>query len=269
MTTLPVTTSIRWLRRSQRFARSMASWMGALHSGVCMGLIADRRFVDFDTYPFDESRPIDVLPESKSGLAAWEQAAVEKHVSPGKPVLLIGAGGGRVLLGLREQNYDVEAIEYGPLLCEATNEILRELECPVSLTAARRWEVPAEGEFDAAFVARHYLSHIRGRANRVAFLRNVRGALSSSATLIVSYYVRARGARAFAAQARLANFLRACRCSRDPRIETGDHIDPESPLLHHHYTADELRDEMREAGFEVLEQDASWFGWAIARPLPH
>jgi hypothetical protein len=184
-------------------------------------------------------------------------------------VLLIAAGGGRVLLGLCGRKHNVQAIEYGPLLCEATNGMLRDLECPAAVTAARRWEVPADGEVDAAFVARHYLSHIRGRANRVEFLRNVRGALSSSATLVVSYYVRERGARVFAAQARLANFLRACRCSRDPHIETGDHIDPESPLLHHHYTADELHDELREAGFEVLEQEASWFGWAIARPRSH
>ena len=267
MTPLPASTSILWLRRIQRVASSIASWTAASLSGVCMGLIDDRRFADFDTYPFDESQGVDSLPETTAGLEQWERAAIETHFASRRNVLLLAAGGGRVLFGLRELGHDVFGVEYGSTLCGATNDRLHDLHCNETIVTPQRWNIPQEREFDAAFVARHYLSHIRGRSNRVAFLRNLRGVLSSQAPLIVSYYVRTPQARSFRAQAMLANFLRVCRRSKDPRIDVGDHIDPDSPLLHHHYTDEELSDELREAGFEVIEQDADWFGWAVARAV--
>lgn len=262
----PVTTGIRCLGKSQRVVQSIVAAIEGLQSAIFMGLVDDSTYQSFDTYPFNETKPITPLDDAQAGFEDWEANAVKLHFGSAKSVLVVAGGGCRELLALNRMGYEPHGWEYGDILREHSNRELERLGYERQIAGGERFALPGDRRYDAAFLARTYLSNIRGRANRVTFLRSLRRVLLPGAPVVLSYYIRARDTLVFRGQAAIANAIRWCRGSDDAAIEVGDHIDPESPLLHHHYTTDELADELMEAGFEILTQDASWFGWAVARP---
>lgn len=261
------TPGIQWLRRSQWATQKLSHGIEAIRSGIFMGLIDDQSFQAFDTYPFDETGPLDVSAETQRGLEPWERQIVREHLDDAKSVLVVAAGGARELVGLHELGYDTTGVEYGRQLCEASRRELTLRECSATLQSCERFEVPVSDEsYDAAFVARKFLSHVHGRSRRIELLVNIRQSLRSDATLVIAYYTRQRDTLAFRMQAALANILRKLRGRRDFPVEVGDHLDPESPLYHHHYIWEELRDELQAAGFTPVKHETTWFGWAVARP---
>jgi SAM-dependent methyltransferase len=262
------TTGIRWLRRSQWATQKLSDWIEAVRSGICMGLIDDQSFQAFDTYPFDETGPLDVSTETQRGLEPWERQIVCEHLADAKSILVVAAGGARELVGLHELGYHTTGVEYGRQLYEASRRELAQRECGATIQWRERFDVSGgDGPYDAAFVARKFLSHVHDRSRRIELLANIRQTLVPDATLVIAFYTRSRNTLAFRMQAALANCLRKLRGRRDFPVEVGDHVDPESPLYHHHYIWEELRDELREAGFTPVAHETTWFGWAVARPI--
>lgn len=261
------TPGIQWLKRSQWITQKVTSWLEAIQSGIFMGLVEDESFQAFDTYPFDETMPLDVSAETRRGLEPWEQQIVHEHFADAKSVLVIAAGGARELVGLSELGYDATGIEFGPSLCEASQRELTLRDSRATIQTAHRFEITHESEpYDAVFIARKFISHLHNRIQRVALLRKIRQSMRPNAPLALGFYTRERDTLAFRAQVTLANILRRLRGRRDILVEIGDHIDSESPLYHHHFVWEELRGELREAGFAPVEHELNWFGWAVARP---
>ncbi|MBC8354832.1 MAG: hypothetical protein H8E66_22880 [Planctomycetes bacterium] len=263
------TLGIQWLKRSQWATLKFSSWLEAIQSGIFMGLVDDESFQAFDTYPFDETKPVDVSAETERGLEPWERHIVREHFTDAKSVLVVGAGGVRELVGLNELGYDTTGVEFGPALCEASRRELTLRESTATIKTATRFEVPRKTEpYDAVFVARKFISHVHDRTNRIALLEAIRKSLRADAPLVLGFYTRERDTLAFRMQAALANILRRLRGRREFPVEVGDHLDPESPLYHHHFVWEELREELREAGFTPVEYELNWFGWAVARLQP-
>ncbi|MCA9146686.1 MAG: class I SAM-dependent methyltransferase [Planctomycetales bacterium] len=259
------TPGIRWLKRSQAALRKFGSWLEAIQSGVFMGLVDDQAFQAFDTYPFDESQPMNVAAEAERGLEAWERRIVREHFDSVQSVLVVAAGGGRELIELDKLGFQTTGFEYGRKLYEATRRELILQSCGASIVKCERFDVPrAEHMYDAAYIARKFLSHVHDRQVRIELLANIRRTLRPDAKLAIGYYTRERDTLAFRMQAGLANTLRKLRGRREFPVEVGDHLDTESPLYHHHYVWEELRDELREAGFTPDEHGTTWFGWAVA-----
>ncbi|MDA1052856.1 MAG: hypothetical protein O3C40_20580 [Planctomycetota bacterium] len=262
------TQGIQWLRRSQATAQKLTSWIEAIQSGIFMGLVDDDSFQAFDTYPFDETTPLDVTAETERGLEPWERHIVREYLADTKSVLVVAAGGARELVGLNELGYDTTGVEYGRELCEASRRELSLRECGATIQWSERFEVPrGDAPYDAAFIARKFLSHVHDRGRRIELLANIRQTLRPDATLVIGYYTRERDTLAFRMQAALANILRKLRGRRGFPVEVGDHLDPQSPLYHHHFVWEELREELREAGFTAIAHESTWFGWAVARPV--
>ncbi|MBI2479651.1 MAG: hypothetical protein HYV60_13775 [Planctomycetia bacterium] len=260
------TPGIQWLRRSQWATQKLAAWIEALQSGIFMGLVDDETFQSFDTYPFDETNSLDVATETERGLETWERRIVCEHLADAKSVLVAAAGGGRELVGLSELGYATTGVEYGRELCEATRRELTMRGSRAAIQGDERFAVPRGATpYDAAFVARKFLSHVHDRKCRIELLANIRQTLRPNATLVLGFYTRDRDTLAFRLQAGLANLLRRLRGQREFLVEVGDHIDPQSPLYHHHYVWEEVCDELREAGFTPVEHETTWFGWCVAR----
>lgn len=259
------TPGIQWLKRSQAALRKLGSWLEAVQSGIFMGLVDDQAFQSFDTYPFDESKPMDVAAEAESGLESWERHIVREHFADVRSVLVVAAGGGRELIELDKLGFKATGIEYGRELHEATRRELILQSCGATIVRSERFDVPrVEHVYDAAFIARKFLSHVHNRQVRIELLTNIRRTLRPDAKLVIGFYTRDRDTWAFRMQAGLANTLRKLRGVRESPVEVGDHLDTESPLYHHHYVWEELRDELREAGFTPVEHGTTWFGWAVA-----
>ncbi|MCA9121320.1 MAG: class I SAM-dependent methyltransferase [Planctomycetaceae bacterium] len=257
---------IQWLRGSQWLTQKLVAWAEAIQSGIFMGLVDDSDFQAFDTYPFDETKPINVANEANFGLEPWEKQAIHEHLTQAQSVLVVAAGGARELLGLSELGYDATGIEYGRELCASSQRELSIRKSSAAIYDSERFQVPpGDRPYDAAFIARKFLSYIHNRDRRIEFLASIHRVIRPRAPLVFGYYTRDRDTLAFRLQAALANLLRKLRGRRDYPIEVGDHIDPHAPLYHHHYVWEELREELREAGFVPIEHQTSWFGWAVAR----
>lgn len=259
---------IRWLQRSQSCVRILGNWVEAIQSGLFMGLIDKQNFQYFDTYPFNESEEIDLSRETQLGLEPWERQIEQQHLTGKENLIVIAAGGNRELVGFQELGYNAVGIEYGIGLCEASEQALIASGNQPSIVHADRFLISgAADSYDAAFIARKYLSHVHDRTVRVKFLQNIRNVLSQDAILACGYYTREHDGLAFRAQALVANALGKLLGRTDQTVETGDHLDPDTPLYHHHYTLDEVRSELQEAGFEVVDHGNEWFGWAVARAV--
>lgn len=257
---------IRILQYSQSCVRILGDCVEAVQSALFMGFIDDKAFQVFDTYPFDESREISVDKESELGLEPWELQIAQQHLQEKRSLLVIAAGGNRELLGFKEMGYSTDGIEYGWKLCKASKQALTVAQQEISMELADRLSVPDAIEpYDAVFIARKYLSHVHGRTKRIEFLKNIREALKHDAVLACGFYTREHDGLVFRAQAFVANILRKIRGCKQQQVETGDHLDPDTPLYHHHFTLEEIRAEFQEAGFELVDHADDWFSWAVAR----
>jgi SAM-dependent methyltransferase len=260
------TPGIQWLRRSQWATQKIGSWIEAIQSGIFMGLIDDQSFRAFDIYPFDETQSLDITAETERGLEPWEHRITQEYLANAASLLVVAAEGGRELVGLNELGYATTGVAYGRELCEATRRELTLRRCGAAIQWCERFEVPrGEHPYDAAFIARKFFSYVHDRRCRIEMLANIRRTLRPDATLVLDFYTRDHDTLAFRMQAALANTLRKLRGQREFPVEVGDHLDPTTPLFHHHFVWEELRDELREAGFAPVAHETTWFGWCVAR----
>ena len=87
--------------------------------------------------------------------------------------------------------------------------------------------------------------------------------MSGQSPLLVSFYIRTRKSPRFAIAWGVANFLRTL--LGRPVIACGTHMNLETPNCHHHFSENEIREELLLAGFEVEHVRFTWFGYAIGR----
>lgn len=244
------------------------------HSAVFMGLIDDATFQEYDSYPYGQwEGGLEVGEDKDEQLPLWFRNWVVQLPSNSR-ILVVGAGGGRELRLLHKLGHDVSGLEYDVDLALHTKAFLEgETETSqIPVLNVKRFETPGLKEpFDAIVISRFYLSYIHNRARRINFLSQLRGALKEDGQLATDYFTRSdnpksAGAILFRVQKPVANFLRALRGRGFSPIETGDHLDPKVPLLHHHYTSEEIESELISSGFQTVSQDKTWYGWSVAKP---
>jgi|GEM_PF-3178033 len=265
--------SLKLLGFSQQLASFCTGAFECFQSAAFMGLIDDKVFRKWDTYPYHENPgSVDSLKDVEKGFEDWEQKIVDDQASNHGSTLVIAAGGGREAVAFKNRGSRVEGIEFDADLAASTNEVLKEKEIPVEHQP--HFEIPEPAEtYNTVFIGRLYLSYIYDRTVRIEFLKKVRAAMKDDGVLIFGYYMRPEDpkaglARSFRLQAPIANFLRKISGrKKQQRVEIGNHLDPYIPNFHQHFIEEEVRDELREAGFDTIEQGKTWFGWAAASPV--
>ena len=209
----------------------------------------------------------------REGLFHWEEDMARKHLpAPPARLLVGGAGGGREVYAWASQGYSVVAFEPSPTLARAV--LAKKAEYPNAQIWRGRYEdlpllfdvessasvqIGALGRFDAVVLGWPTYSHIRTRERRVAALRQL-DAVTNGPIAISFFLDKHRDARK---ASRVQTLTRRLGISRP-----GDAFSPYIGF-HHWSTEEELRDEIREAGLEVV--DASWddrdgrWPWIVAR----
>lgn len=256
--------SIRLLDLSQNIRHKIVRIWETVESALAMGMINNETFRQFDTYPFDETKEVE-FDEQSFELENWERHAISSHLNATDSILVVAAGGLRELVSLERLGFSVSGVEYGPKLFEESRKWLDENQPETGMTLSSRYQLPDTGDtFDAAFICRHFYSHIIERSERIELLRAIKQQLPEGSPLILSYYIY-KGEATFKIQAQIANVMRRLRGNAKERVDVGDHVDPESSLFHHHFIQDEIASELKEAGFQAVTTDATWFGWTVAR----
>ncbi len=229
-----------------------------MHGGFWLGLLdSDAR--DQATSAFYETwdaTPGDVTPD---GLAGWEAAAVGRWFPDRGRILVPAAGAGREVLPLVTMGYEVVGFDPSERLVDLGNQLLTATWCPGALVHAPPDTVPdgISGPFDAVLFGWGGISHVQGRNRRVGFLTAVREVTAEGAPMLISFLARSDASRTFGLVRTVATGIATLRRSDAP-VELGDVV---SGSFDHHFTFDEMTDELAAAGFTVAER--------VGSPCPH
>jgi hypothetical protein len=238
---------------------TMGFWLGIL-SPHDLDAVDDAYYVGFGgkrAGPIDYTR----TDYNSQGLFDWERRAVETHFRSGGSIGLMAAGGGREVLALRRLSFRVDAWECQPDFVIAANELLVAEGYEPSVTYAPRNAVPTgTNVYDGLIIGWGAYTLIRGRARRVALLRELRTKLETGAPMLLSFFTRRPSDVQFRIAAAVGNLLR--RSLGREQVEQGDHLEPN---FVHRFVERELAAELAAGGFELEYFAAAPYGHAIAR----
>lgn len=196
-----------------------------------------------------------------SGLAPWEDAALEDYFSGCERILVAAAGSGREVLALAERGFHADGFDCATDLVQAARERLAEAGHDCRVWCTEPDTVPAGlPYYDGVVVGCGALSHIPGRPIRVAFLQQLRALLRSGAPLLVSYQSvlgRGRQLRLTYWTAELVRHLGLAR--RSP--EFGDAL---PTAFVHYFGPTDVQHELDLAGFRILRVQEGGISHAIA-----
>ena len=221
-----------------------------LHAGVWLGLL-DSRHISAAVFRHYEGADLyRTSAHNLHGFLPHEEQMMRDYFLGCRSVLVAAAGGGREVIALARAGVQVEGFECNPGLVEKCNEFLAEAGVSARLLQATPDHVPAGlSKHDGVIVGYGAYPHIVGRSNRVAFLKELKVCLHPRAFLFVSAGRRPEGSHYHAVIYQIARVIRWLRRAPD-RIELGD---DSLNCFSHRFVQSELRSELEEAGFKVID----------------
>lgn len=231
----------------------------ALFDGICLGLLDRHTLHSLDEYCYKSWGEYHDETYNRSGLTNWEQNAIETYFQNARRLLVAGAGGGREILALCKLGYEVDGFECHPELAAFANTLLKEEGVQGKVTVVPRDEcIDTVACYDGLIVGWGAYMLIQGRKRRIAFLNKLRHRVKPQAPLLISFFHRTQGQRRFRVIAVVGTALRYL-LLRNP-IEVGDSL---APNYVHHFTEEEIDQELREAGFRRVFYDTQYYGHAV------
>lgn len=247
-----------------RGLEGMTRLVSGVYTGVWLGAFRSRDLHRVSELKYERAGFYRTEGYNRWGLWECERRVVERHFTACRRLIVLAAGGGREVLALRLLGLSVDGFEADARLVEFANGLL-EKEGLVADIERVPWDEcpPGDRRYDGGIVGWSGYMHIRGRARRVAFLRQLRSRLETGAPVLLSFHARMGRSRFFPVVARVGN-LTARMLGRE-RVEVGDCL---IPSFAHFFTRKELERELAEAGFELLEFETAEYGHAVARTGP-
>jgi hypothetical protein len=195
------------------------------------------------------------------GLSEWEDAVVRAYFQPDSRVVVTGAGAGREVLALLDRGFDAVGYEPNGEFVAAGADFLRRRGHGDRLRVSARDVFPPDaGRCDAVVVGWGSYMLIAGRSRRIEFLRQARSRLDEGDPILVSFFAIGRKPGYFVLTARIGNLIRRLR-GAEP-VESGDTF---VPNYAHYFTRDEIIDELRDGGFELVLYEPRPYAHAVGR----
>lgn len=244
---------------SERVTNAALGMIRGCFDGIWLGLLSRRQLAGIDEAYYARSGQYVAESYNRQGLWHWEQAAIGKHFSGVRRIVVTSAGGGREVLALAKAGYEVAGFEPHQGLARFGSRLLagEGLMASIGPSPRDRWPAGAIGA-DGAVVGWGGYMLISGRVHRVDFLREAAEQLPAGAPILLSFFVRAGAARRFRVAAGVANPLRRLLC-RGP-VDVGDAL---TPNLVHFFTRAEVAAELADAGFDLADFGSADYGWAV------
>lgn len=220
-----------------------------LITGIALGLFNREDFHYLDELNAGRTGKWASESHNLRGLLDWEERALEAWFPSKGRLLLTAAGGGREALALEPRGYEVSASECNPDLVEAANRHLKKHGLETRINHCPRDESPKlAGKFDGAIVGWGSYTLIAPRDRRVRLLMDLAAHLPEDGPLLLSYF-KMEGAPGLVdrVQRTTANIIRHLR--RKAPVDAGDVMDWN---FRHRFTAEEIRDELSEAGLDPV-----------------
>ena len=185
--------TIRWYYRSDRLVNAALRVLRGVFDGVWLGILNREQLARIDEVYYDHPREYMTESHNRRGLFAWEQAAVDRHFSGVRRIIVTSAGGGREMLALAKAGYEIAGYEPHEDLACLGNRLLIADGIDATIATCDRDTWPREaGEADGVIVGWSGYMLTVGRARRVAFLREAARRLPAGAPVLVSFFVDGR-----------------------------------------------------------------------------
>ena len=242
------------------FLKKLTSFLDAFHSGFWLGALGKKGIAYSDELHY-RTNTIYVEDEyNEKGLYDWEEYIVKNHFAEVKTIMLIAAGGGREVIGLSRMGFRVDAFECNPALVEYGNKLLNKNKIESSISHLPRNTVPSQTKtYDAVIIGWGAYSHIKGRPSRIKFLKDLQAFMHPGSRLMISFiWVKGRNCRDKMIQ-RVSGFVGFF--TRNERSELGDKL---VPNFIHYFCEDEIKAELIQTGYRVIEYDEIKHGFIIA-----
>jgi 2-polyprenyl-3-methyl-5-hydroxy-6-metoxy-1,4-benzoquinol methylase len=193
---------------------------------------------------------------------------LDTYLKPGAGVIDIGCAAGRFCFDVHGRGHRVVGVDLAePMVHEAAALAgERSVSIPFGVMDAQALAV-RDASFDTALMLGSVLSHVPGRAARLATLREAHRVLTPGGTLLIETQSRASSRRHrafFRAMACVRGVLAAI--GRPPAWDVGDRFGTEvsgagrgKRIYFHMYAPDELEADLRAAGFEPRSVDTALY----------
>lgn len=247
------TLSLRLYDRSNRFVQGAVirahRVVDALHAGFWLGFLDSHQLKAIVDHHYDETKLFQTAEHNLHGFLPYEKQLIRDHFGDCRSVVVAAAGGGREMIALAEAGVEVDGFDCNLGLVEKCKEFLALAEVSGQILYAAPDQVPSGLQiYDGGIVGWGAFGLIVGRTKRVNFLRDLKSHLRAGSPLFVSVLRRPEGSRYHAWIYRIARTIRFLRRSTES-IEPGDEL---VNSFSHRFSENELRAELRDAGFEVL-----------------
>jgi hypothetical protein len=236
---------------SFRALEKLKGSLSVLLGGFWLGVLSREDVNSITEVSYDRIKEYRTEEYNRRGLFDWERLAVERYFSKSRSILVAGTGGGREVLALRRLGITADGFESHPEFVRFANELLeKEGLVPDVLQAPWDGSPEYDKKYDGVIVGWGVYMHIRGRERRVRFLRSMRERVSSGAPILISFSAAPGQERMLRLTARIGNLVRRV-ARRDP-VETGESL---SPYFIRYFSHEELEEELRQAGFQLVYDD--------------
>ena len=240
-----MTTRVSAYRRSRERFNQATRLLRACFDGFWLGVLdADDLAAIDEQYYLDETMYRDPT-FNQSGFHGWERDTIDRSFRHCHRIAVIGAGGGREVVALEGEGFDVLGYESHPSLREEGNALLESLGCASRIAPMPRdvWS-PGDERFDGVVVGCATYMLVDSREARITLLRSVRSCVPAGGPVLVSFFVRTGESRYFGVVRRVASTVRRIRRRRP--VELGVTLNPNRVQ---YFSLDEVARELEAGGF--------------------
>ena len=242
------------------FLKKLTAFLDAASSGFWLGVMS-RRSLDFsDELYYNNTKQYRDDKYNESGLFDWEKPVIEMHFSNAKTILLIAAGGGREALALSKMGFVVDGYECNQALIEYANLLLQRNNTDYRINYLSRNSVPGElKKYDGIIIGWGAYSLIQGNKNRISFLEGLYPFMHNETRMMISFLWTGSRNKRDKITKNISNFFRTF--SRRERTEPGDKLEPN---FIHYFTEPEIKNELTQAKFRVIDFSSTDYGCVVA-----
>jgi 2-polyprenyl-3-methyl-5-hydroxy-6-metoxy-1,4-benzoquinol methylase len=225
--------------------RTASNGFTAVAAGVCgVDDLVNRTQEDWDS---DRNLGLLEAPNVFAGLMEWEKPIVGA-LAPNSVIGIVGCGAGRDLIPLARMGFTVDGLDISPRAIRLAKEFMAKAGVSVDVYCADATEFTFPRErYDAFIFSWFTYSYIPHTHRRVKALANLRDKLSPEGHVTLSFHrYNGRGIQ----MSRIAAFVGRLTFNADPP-RPGDDFG-RSLSYQHHFKHEEVVDEARAAGYDVV-----------------
>lgn len=238
-------------------------WFRILINGIFIGILDREDLKQIDQWFYNRSNIYTDDSYNKKALFSWEETAIRRFFAGCRNIYVLAAGGGREIYNLNKMGFDVDGSEYNEKLRNYANDFLKREGVNKTVEEAERDKcVTTNKKYDGVVLGWGFYTHIKGRDNRIEFLKQVSEILNNDGLILSSFWSTDKPSKMLKRIEKIGKFI--SRVFKNETPEPGDSLAPE---FVHYFMKQEILDEFTQAGFELLYYNDEIYAHAVGKKI--